>query len=493
MKTAVRWSIASALAALMAAPAMAVSPLLKEFEEAFIALGEMVGPSVVEISAEGMRAEEDDTMNELFRFFAPEEEEEEETPEENETPDAPTPPRPNPVATGSGFIFDRLGHIITNNHVVDNATKVTVQLQNGAKREAEVVGTDSSTDVAVIKIDPTGLDLRAAALGDSDVLRVGQFAIAMGSPRGLTQSISFGHVSGLGRERLELPDTDLRFQHFIQTDAAINLGNSGGPLLNIDGEVIGVNIAIVFGANSIGFAIPINRVKAIVPELIASGKVTRGWLGVSIMDIADAASENNQTVQALIDAFGLKDDLGALVRDVTWGGPAEKAKLRKDDVIWKIDGKSVQNTLDLINQISDIEPGTNVELMVWRSGELVPVTAEVAEFPSMDVARYGREFLGIHLLKLEPDVAQRLDLPEGTQGVIVPAVTEGSPAEEAGIRPFDIVVKVGQKPVTNRESFMDVLAEVAEPGKTLLVHVIRPPQPEEQKKFIKVPADFSID
>lgn len=493
MKTPSRMIVIAVAVGMSIAPAAsAVSPLLKEIEDAFIELSEQVGPSVVEISAETRG--DDSRVNELFRFFGrPEGEEDDE--ENGEEDSQPPRQRRTPTATGSGFLFDKNGHIITNNHVVEKATKLTVALWDGSEHEAEVIGTDPDTDLAVIKIAPNGRDLPVATIGSSDNLKVGQFAVAMGSPRGLTGSISFGHISGLGRERLNLPDENLRFQSFIQTDAAINLGNSGGPLCDIEGNVIGVNIAIVWGANSIGFAIPIDRVKQIVPEIIKSGKVVRGWLGVTIMDVAAAAEEAGQEVDDFLQAYNLPGEEGAYVRGVTWGGPAEKAELKEEDVIWKIEGAVVSNTLDLIERISAVEPGTSVDLDVWREGELIEMPVIISEFPGMDGAKYGQNLLGMHVMdlgeiNLTAGFAERLGLDDITTGVIIAAVEPDSPAEDEGIQPGDIVLKVAHEDVGDKNDFRRLISEKAEAGKALLLHVKRAGEEDLVRKFIKVPEDF---
>jgi serine protease Do len=250
------WNIGmAALVALLllGGNAVARSPILKEIEDAFIRLHQEVRPSVVTIDTKGAPAQSETRgepdLEDLFRFFGV---------PEGGRPRGPMRPMPRTRATGSGFIYDTAGHIVTNNHVVDGADSITVRLSNGSEYPATVVGQDPDTDLAVIKIEADEV-LPAVQLGDSDELKVGQFAIALGSPRGFEGSLSFGHISALGRENLAgLAAQGLRFQNLIQTDAAINLGNSGGPLANIDGEVVGINIAIVWGANSLGFAIPVN-------------------------------------------------------------------------------------------------------------------------------------------------------------------------------------------------------------------------------------------
>ena len=257
--------------ALTCGMAAAQSPLLKEIEDSFVRLHEQVGPSVASIEVKGPAGEEMSEMDLFHRFFGipgPE--------------GSPRTPRPRPQAQGSGFIYDKQGHIVTNNHVIEGADKILVRLWNGSEYEAKVVGADPESDLAVVKIESVE-NLPPARLGDSDAIKVGQFAVAIGSARGFEGSVSFGHISAIGREGLRgLAVQGLTFQNLVQTDAAINLGNSGGPLCNIAGEVIGINTAIVWGANSIGFAVPVNTAKTVVPQLIEQGQVTRGYLGVAI-------------------------------------------------------------------------------------------------------------------------------------------------------------------------------------------------------------------
>ena len=258
----VRHFVLMVLCVFTAGSAFALSPVLKEMEDAFVRLHEELRPCVVNIDSKGASKQGDidpDQLHDLFRFFG--------MPSPEQGPNMPRMKMPPRVATGSGFIYDKEGHIVTNNHVVDGADEITVKLWNEKEYTAKVIGRDPDTDLAVIKIDPD-VDLPVARIGDSDALKVGQFAIAVGSPRGFEGSFSFGHISALGREELSLPG--LRFQNFIQTDAAINLGNSGGPLCNLDGEVIGISIAIVYGANSLGFAIPSNTAHSSPPSAAAT-------------------------------------------------------------------------------------------------------------------------------------------------------------------------------------------------------------------------------
>ena len=449
-------------------PAFGISPVLKELEDAFVALHESVRPFVVNIDTESRSIEQGmdpGQLNVLFRFFG------------LPGPDGAPPARRIPRrAQGSGFIYDKEGHIITNNHVVEGAKVIKVKLWNDEELEAQVVGQDRDTDLAVIKID-VDLDLPVAPLGDSDGVKVGQFAIAVGSPRGFEGSFSFGHITALGREYLNLPPS-LRFQDFIQTDAAINLGNSGGPLCNLNGEVIGISIAIVFGANSLGFAIPVNTAKEIVPVLISEGKITRGFLGVRIRDAG-----------AFAEHLGLPDKKGACVVSVELDTPAQRAKIQPADVIRKVNGQVVEDSGDLVVKISEQPPGAATMLEVWRNGELVELEVNLDEFDSgVDALRGEENAYGLHVQDLKPELIERLRLEPGVTGVIVTEVDPESPAEEARISPGDVITKVGQREVSDTDGFYEALAGEAVPGQSLLIVLIRR-DGEQDITFIKVPQE----
>lgn len=469
--------------------------LLKVFQQAFIELSEQVRPSVVEISSQGpVSDEERQQMQELFRFFEQQREEGGEIDPEAVPHDLP---QRTPRSTASGFIIDELGHIVTNNHVVRGADKIEVELWDGTLVPAEITGQDPDADLAVIKIDPRGLNLRPVMLAEGDV-QVGQFAIAMGSPSGLTGSFSYGHVTGLGRESLELPDRDLRFQEFIQTDAAINLGNSGGPLCDIDGHVIGVNVAIVYRANSIGFAIPVSRVREVVPQLIEHGKVIRGWLGVSVRELAQQAFEEQVELEEFIQANKLPDKNGSYIAGVTPGGPAEKGKIEQDDVIREINGVQIKTSTDLVNTISAITPGEKAHIKLWRRGQEMELDVAVAEFPGQLTARFGRDFLGIHVEVLAADAInprflEERKLDEAPSDFFVAAVVDKSPAAEAGIRRGDLVVEVGYKEIKNLEQFKKALKQEAKAGEALLMKVWTLSDEEPRKVYVKVPVGFTVD
>lgn len=456
------------VAAAWALPAFGLSPMLRELENAFVRLHEEVRPSVVNIDAEGSLEGAGGNYEELYRFFG------------LPVPENQAPIRP-PVSSGSGFIYDTSGHIVTNNHVVDGAKKLTVRLFDGSEFDATVVGRDPDTDMAVIKIDTGGRTLTAVQLGDSDAIKVGQFAIAVGSPRGLEGSLSFGHISALGRgDEVRLPM--MRFKNFIQTDAAINLGNSGGPLCNIDGEVIGINTAIVFGAQSLGFAIPINMAKSVIPELIAKGKVTRGYLGVEIRDASDYA-----------ESLNAPDEDGAYVNNVTEGTAADRYGLKTHDIIRKINGEVVPNSSALIRLISELAPGSKVRIEVWRDGVAKEVEVVLDEYPgSLEAALQEAPMLGLRVQPLTGEMAERLGLEPGTTGVVATGVDPGSPAALAGVNPGDVILEVAQEKVTSVSQWRELIGRHAEPGKSLLIRTVRGTD-RPTTRVIKVPDDFRAE
>jgi serine protease Do len=455
--------------------AYGMSPMLRELENEYVRIGDIIRPFVVDINVEGPASDlpRVNDMQDLEQFFR---ERLFGTPGPEGRPQ-PQPRRRPMEASGSGFIYSKQGHIVTNNHVVEQAERITVTLWDGEQFDAEVVGLDPQTDLAVIKID-AGRDLQEAIIADSDLIRVGQFAIAMGSARGLEGSMSFGHVTALGREGLELPQ-QLRFQRFIQTDAAINLGNSGGPLCNIDGEVVGINTAIVFGADALGFAIPVNTARRVIPALIQNGRVTRGFLGVQI---------KNAKIYKDADTIDLPDDKGALVEYVWPDSPADRAGLLPYDVVRKVNGKEVDKATDLMILISELPPGTVAALEIWREGKAMEVRANLDEFDEQVAAEVipEQDALGLTVRDFEPEMAQQLGMEEGTKGVLVTEVEAGSAAEDAGILPGHVILDVAMKPVETAEEYRTVMREHAKPGKTLLLKTVRGAD-KPSIKAIKVP------
>jgi serine protease Do len=294
---------------------------------------------------------------------------------------------------------------------------------------------------------------------------VGQFAVAIGSARGFEETVSFGHISALGREGvMGLAVQGLTFQNLVQTDAAINLGNSGGPLCNISGEVVGINTAIVYGANSIGFAIPINTVKTVIPELIAQGKVTRGYLGVGIEDVTEFA-----------DALGVTDGKGAVVKQVKPNTPADKAQIKVYDVIRKVNGEAVADAATLIHRISSFTPGTPVTVELWRDEKPLEVTVELQQRDLSAIQpERDKEVLGIRVHPLTAEILERLGMKPEIKGVIISDVKPDSPAVDAKLGPGDVILEVAKKPVLTPGDFYRTLAEEAKPGKALLIRYARP-------------------
>ncbi len=339
---------------------------------------------------------------------------------------------------GSGFVMSREGYILTNNHVVENADQIKVKLANGKEYEGKVVGKDPKTDLALIKIKASS-DLQPLNLGNSDDLKVGSWVVAIGSPFGLEQTVTAGIVSAKGRVIGSGP-----FDNFIQTDASINPGNSGGPLINMRGEVIGINTAIIPSGQGIGFAIPINMAKEIVPQLEEKGHVTRGWLGVSIQEVTPA----------LAKSFDLKEKKGALVSQVVPGSPAEKAGIEQGDVIVEFDGKEVPASKDLPRMVASTPVGKAVTLKLWRNGKVLDRQVKVGEMEEkVEITKApSHKSLGITVQNLTPEIAKGLGLKKET-GVVVTRVEPGSAAADAGIQTGDVIREVNRKPIKDVEDF----------------------------------------
>lgn len=342
---------------------------------------------------------------------------------------------------GSGFIIRADGYIVTNNHLVDEASDIRVKLSDGREFPAKVVGRDEKTDLALLKIDAQGLPV--LAFGDSQKLEVGQLVMAIGNPFGLEGTVTTGIVSAKGRVIGEGPYDD-----FIQTDASVNPGNSGGPLVNAAGQVVGINTAIASqsgGSVGIGFAIPINEAKTILPQLVANGRVTRGWLGVAIQPMTDT----------LAKALHLPEAKGALVAQVMDGSPAAKAGFQPGDVILELDGHAVAKENDLPRLVAATRIGQDVAVKVIRDGQPITRMARVAEFPQPQraaVPKTDRGQLGLKVQSLTPKLAGELGLKDQS-GVVVAGVLNGGFAAEAGIQPGDVIVQVNRKPVHTMEEF----------------------------------------
>ncbi len=373
--------------------------------------------------------------------------------------------RPGPRRSlGSGFILDAEGFIITNHHVVDEATKIIVKLYNEEEHEAEIIGSDAKTDIAVIKIDGVK-DLRPLPLGRSSDLKVGAWVLAIGNPFGLDHTVTAGIVSAKGR-RINRPDKS-PYDDFIQTDAAINPGNSGGPLVNLSGQVVGINSAIFSrsGGNiGIGFAIPIDMARNIVPQLKESGFVTRGWLGVLIQPV-------DEDIASSLD---LPAESGALVAKVYPDSPAADGGIEVGDVIIEFGGTVVPESDDLPTIVAETPVGKKVEVIVIRKGKRKKIKIEVGklEDAAAEAKPVKAEEFGMAVQDLTPDIVSELGLDKGATGVVVSSVTRGSPAEEAGLQPGDVIEMVGNAPVENVADFRKRLS-ARQDGESVLVLVRR--------------------
>jgi serine protease Do len=361
---------------------------------------------------------------------------------------------------GSGFIIDGDGSILTNNHVVENASKIVVKLSDDQEYEAKVIGRDAKTDIAIIKINAK-TQLSAATFGDSDALEVGEWVVAIGNPFGLDSTVTSGIVSAKGRHIGQGP-----YDNFIQTDASINPGNSGGPLINLRGEVIGINTAIFSrtGGNiGIGFAIPINLVKELLPELRGKGKVVRGYLGVLIQKVTPEIAES----------LGMEKAYGALVANVSKGGPADQAGVKVGDVIIEFDGKEVKDSGDLPIIVARTPVNKKVRMKVLREKSEASLNVAVGELKDEEIVATAPEKgeLGLTVQRLTPQMAESLGL-EKAEGLVVTAVEPGSAADDAGIRRGDVIVEVDRKAVRSVDDYKKAVAG-ARQGRGILFLVRR--------------------
>jgi serine protease Do len=359
-----------------------------------------------------------------------------------------TPQSRREQSLGSGVIVDPNGYIVTNNHVVAQADEIKVLLADKREFAGKVVGSDPKTDVAVVKIDATNLP--AIPWGDSGELRVGEYVLAIGNPFGLNQTVTMGIISAVGRANVGIAD----YEDFIQTDAAINPGNSGGALVNTRGELIGVNTAIFSrsgGYMGIGFAVPSNMVRLVMTSLIKEGKVIRGWLGVSIQEVTSELAKQ----------FGLKEAKGALVSDVLKDTPADRAGLKRGDVVVTYNGHDVANAGQLRNLVAETVVGQQVTVVVIRDNRKKELSVKIEEQPK-EIAGIGggpsapsdNEVLsGLEVQQLTPDLADQLNLPHAITGVVIASVENGSLAEEAGVRAGDVIVEINRQAIKTLGDF----------------------------------------
>jgi serine protease Do len=380
---------------------------------------------------------------------------------------------------GSGFIVDPTGYVVTNNHVVDHASDITVTLHDGARLPAKLIGTDPKTDLALLKVDSKQA-LPYARFGDSATTRVGDWVVAIGNPFGLGGTATAGIVSARGRDIQSGP-----FDDFLQIDAPINRGNSGGPLFDLSGRVIGINTAIYTpngGSVGIGFAIPANLAQPVIDDLRTSGKVERGFLGVTIQPVDDDIAKG----------LGLESAKGALVASVVKGGPADQAGVRAGDVIVSVDGTAVDHVKELTRKVAEIAPNHDVPIEVLRNGHPETLRVHLGEAPSEDAAtaaasapsHESAKGLGIKLAELTPSLRQRLGVADDVEGAVIVEVEQGSGAAQKGLRPGDVVVMVGQTKVASPQAAAkEVEREKSAGRETVLLRVLR----DGQAIFVPVP------
>lgn len=420
----------------------------------FVSLAKKLGPAVVNISTTQVRRtveqgpgsfESDDPFSQFWeRFFGGQ------------------GPRRGPQrqsGLGSGFVIDRDGTILTNYHVVDGAQKIVVKISDGRSFDAKVLGKDQKTDIAIIKIN-TGQDLPAATLGDSDRLEVGEWVMAIGNPFGLDHTVTSGIVSAKGRHIGAGP-----YEDFIQTDASINPGNSGGPLINLRGEVVGINTAIFSqsGGNiGIGFAIPTNLVKELLPNLKDNGKVVRGYLGVTIQKVTPDIAES----------LGMKQSSGALVADVAKAGPAERAGIKTGDVILEFNGKQIKDSGELPLQAARTVPGKQAQLKILRNGKELSLPLTVSELKEREVVAAAESGdLGLAVQPVTASMAAELGL-ERAEGLVITSIKPDSPADDAGLQRGDVITEINRRPVRNLSDY-ERAVEKTEKGKSVLFLVRR--------------------
>ena len=374
-----------------------------------------------------------------------------------------TPERIPQRSLGSGVIVDPTGIALTNAHVVERATEIEVVTTDGSKHKAKLVGLDKKTDLAVLKLDDGKAQFKYARLGDSEKLQVGDWVIAVGSPFGLQATVTAGIISAKARNIGQGP-----FDDFLQTDAAINPGNSGGPLVNMQGEVVGINTAIVAGGSGIGFAIPSNMARKIYTELQSKGRVTRGWLGVSIQPLT----------AELARSFNAKDTKGVLISDVMPDSPAAKAGLKPGDILVEFEGKKMEAPSDLQRAVGMAQPGQDTKMKIWRDQADRTIEIKIGEAPDEREAqqrpsRATPSALGLDVRPITPEIAKQLNL-KSTEGVVVARVDEGSTAAESGVQRGDVIREINRQKVRSMADYERLTKDVKE-GDRLTVLLQRGP------------------
>jgi serine protease Do len=428
-----------------------------ETSRAFSEIVSAVSPSVVNISTtKVIRRNQDPFLGDpFFDLFSP-------------FHDFRTPKKWKEQSLGSGVIVSSDGYIITNNHVVEKADEIRVTLLDKRTFKGKIMGADPKTDIAVVKIDAGNFP--TIPWGDSEKLQVGEFVLAIGNAYGLSHTVTMGIISAVGRANVGIAD----YEDFIQTDAAINPGNSGGPLVNIKGELIGINAAIFSrtgGYQGISFAVPSNMVRLVMDQLVQKGKVTRGWLGVSIQELTPEISQK----------FGLKKSQGALVSDVLKNSPAEKSGMNRGDIILEFNGKEVKDASSLRNMVAQSKIGIEIPIKILRSGKEYTVKATIAELPRETAEVTPSEspddsevkaLTGLTVMGLTKEIARQLGLNKDEKGVVVVRVEPGSPADEAGIKKGDIVKEIDRKRVDTLDDFNKIASNIKK-NETVLLFINR--------------------
>jgi serine protease Do len=439
----------------------------------FADIAARINPAVVNIDATSRHRSQDPRL-------LPEDEPEPESPDwrSNDTPSK---------GTGSGFIIDAAGYILTNHHVVSRAERISVKLSDGRSLRAQVVGSDADTDIALIKVQ-SQQPLPVAPLGDSDALRVGEWVCAIGNPLAYEHTVTVGVVSFLGRKLFD-PSLD----DYIQTDAAINFGNSGGPLINGRGEVIGINSAISSRASNIGFAVPVNQATAVLAQLKAHGRVARGYIGVILRDVDPD----------LRRSLRLPVASGALVQDITPGSPGDRAGLRTYDLVVAVDGVPVTSTDQLIHKVSSRAPGTSIRLDLLRDGRPLPVTLKLGERPRRErlegdppasperpvpsSAAPGAGAIGVTVRPLDSELRQRYQVPSSVSGVLVSRVEPMSPAFDAEISRGAVLLEINRRPVTSVGEY-ERLTGTAKAGDVLAFYLYLPESGQRSLRTVRIDA-----
>jgi len=459
MKAVVRWQVMAMVAGILVMPAVGAVDksdvdALRRSGKAFASVAKETTPAVVFIKVEktvGVYMGPRRQYNDPFQFFGDDF-------FERFFGQQMRPRHFRQMGQGTGFLVSKDGYILTNNHVVGDADKITVRLHNGQELQAKRIGSDPRSEVAVIKIE--GNDFPFIELGDSSALDVGEWVIAIGNPFGLAATLTVGVVSAKGRSGIGIAD----YEDFIQTDAAINPGNSGGPLLNVEGKAVGINTAIYSqsgGYMGIGFAIPINMAKLIKDQLEKTGKVSRGYIGIHLQELS----------KELADSLGVKVDKGIVVTEVVEGSPGEKGGMKRDDIIVKLNGVAVESVSSFRNAIASSPAGTKVRLGLVRGGRETEVTVVTGALPDEEGGESpaeGVQDIGIKVDDLTGEAARQFGYAIG-EGVIVTEVEEDSPAFRAGIRAGNLITAVNRAPVKSAKDFQESMARAGKRESLLLL------------------------